>query len=106
MTFLILGSRSVSQVASRIQKYFLKLYKAGLPIPGRIPKSFERNKVSLLLTMFGVIKTFVLFCISEIFHAQTPTPQSLLVETDDFFSRIQYACYYERFSREFPGSEC
>ena len=25
------------QVASRVQKYFIKLAKAGLPIPGRMP---------------------------------------------------------------------
>ncbi|CAH1170310.1 unnamed protein product [Phaedon cochleariae] len=42
-----LGNRTVSQVSSRIQKYFLKLYRAGLPIPGRPPKSGERNKKSL-----------------------------------------------------------
>lgn len=33
-----LGNRTTKQVASRLQKYFLKLHKAGLPIPGRIPK--------------------------------------------------------------------
>jgi hypothetical protein len=27
------------QVQSRVQKYFLKLQKAGLPIPGRLPPS-------------------------------------------------------------------
>ncbi|KAL1518095.1 hypothetical protein ABEB36_001770 [Hypothenemus hampei] len=43
-----LGNRTVQQVASRIQKYFLKLYKAGLPIPGRIPKSAEKFKRSSL----------------------------------------------------------
>ncbi|KAK6627453.1 hypothetical protein RUM44_009930 [Polyplax serrata] len=33
-----LGNRTVTQVTSRCQKYFLKLQKAGLPVPGRIPK--------------------------------------------------------------------
>lgn len=43
-----LGNRTVQQVSSRIQKYFLKLYRAGLPIPGRIPKYAERIKKSKL----------------------------------------------------------
>lgn len=30
-----MGTRTVRQVSSRIQKYFLKLERAGLPIPGR-----------------------------------------------------------------------
>lgn len=41
-----LGTRTPVQVNSRVQKYFAKLAKAGLPIPGRIPKKVgkERNK--------------------------------------------------------------
>lgn len=34
-----LGNRTVRQVASRLQKYFQKLHAAGLPVPGRIPRS-------------------------------------------------------------------
>nr|CAI5840590.1 unnamed protein product [Callosobruchus analis] len=37
-------TRTVAQVSSRLQKYFLKLYQAGLPIPGRIPKGSEKYK--------------------------------------------------------------
>lgn len=33
-----LGTRTPKQVASRVSKYFLKLAKAGLPVPGRVPK--------------------------------------------------------------------
>ncbi|XP_067001990.1 ZZ-type zinc finger-containing protein 3 isoform X1 [Anabrus simplex] len=33
-----LGNRTPKQVCSRVQKYFLKLQKAGMPIPGRAPK--------------------------------------------------------------------
>lgn len=33
-----LGNRTTKQVCSRVQKYFIKLHKAGLPIPGRAPK--------------------------------------------------------------------
>ncbi|XP_060535499.1 ZZ-type zinc finger-containing protein 3 [Cylas formicarius] len=43
-----LGNRTVHQVSSRVQKYFVKLFKAGLPIPGRIPKSGEKYKKSAL----------------------------------------------------------
>ncbi|KAK7504394.1 hypothetical protein BaRGS_00004260 [Batillaria attramentaria] len=32
-----LGNRTPQQVASRVQKYFIKLAKAGLPVPGRVP---------------------------------------------------------------------
>lgn len=32
-----LGNRTFKQVASRVQKYFIKLAKAGLPVPGRMP---------------------------------------------------------------------
>ncbi|KAJ2462741.1 hypothetical protein GGI02_005396, partial [Coemansia sp. RSA 2322] len=32
-----LGTRTVRQVSSRVQKYFIKLKKAGLPVPGRAP---------------------------------------------------------------------
>ncbi|KAJ1737204.1 hypothetical protein LPJ72_000699 [Coemansia sp. Benny D160-2] len=32
-----LGTRTMRQVASRVQKYFIKLSKAGLPVPGRVP---------------------------------------------------------------------
>lgn len=34
-----LGTRTTNQVASRCQKYFKQLYLAGLPVPGRLPKS-------------------------------------------------------------------
>jgi hypothetical protein len=36
--FLFIGNRTPKQVSSRVQKYFIKLLKAGLPIPGRGPK--------------------------------------------------------------------
>ncbi|KAJ2908027.1 hypothetical protein GGI21_003297 [Coemansia aciculifera] len=32
-----LGTRTMRQVSSRVQKYFIKLAKAGLPVPGRAP---------------------------------------------------------------------
>jgi len=39
-----LGNRSPVQVQSRVQKYFLKLQRAGLPIPGRAPPSRNKNR--------------------------------------------------------------
>ncbi|XP_049886190.1 ZZ-type zinc finger-containing protein 3 [Pectinophora gossypiella] len=39
-----LGTRTPIQVMSRIQKYFAKLAKAGLPIPGRAPKKLLQGK--------------------------------------------------------------
>ncbi|XP_053601143.1 ZZ-type zinc finger-containing protein 3 [Plodia interpunctella] len=39
-----LGTRTPIQVMCRIQKYFAKLAKAGLPIPGRAPKRVTRDK--------------------------------------------------------------
>ena len=43
-----LGTRSAKQVASRVQKYCIKLAKLGLPVPGRvsIPSSTGTTKVS------------------------------------------------------------
>lgn len=34
-----LGTRTPKQVASRVQKYFIKLAKANLPVPGRMPNT-------------------------------------------------------------------
>ncbi|ORX65034.1 hypothetical protein K493DRAFT_340366 [Basidiobolus meristosporus CBS 931.73] len=39
-----LGTRTPKQVASRVQKYFIKLAKAGLPVPGRMPNMAIYNK--------------------------------------------------------------
>ncbi|XP_064649678.1 ZZ-type zinc finger-containing protein 3-like [Lineus longissimus] len=39
-----LGNRSTAQVASRVQKYFIKLARAGLPVPGRVPNMTTHNK--------------------------------------------------------------
>ena len=38
-----LGNRTPIQVQSRIQKYFLKLHKAGLPIPGKHMKRLSHS---------------------------------------------------------------
>lgn len=58
-----LGNRTAKQVTSRVQKYFLKLYKEGLPIPGRIPKSKSKYKVLntqiKLYTLFVVVTFFL-----------------------------------------------
>ncbi|KAE8609497.1 hypothetical protein XENTR_v10011822 [Xenopus tropicalis] len=41
-----LGNRTAKQVASRVQKYFIKLTKAGLPVPGRTPNLYMYAKKS------------------------------------------------------------
>eukprot|EP01126_Amoeba_proteus_P054154 TRINITY_DN6644_c0_g1_i1.p1 TRINITY_DN6644_c0_g1~~TRINITY_DN6644_c0_g1_i1.p1 ORF type:complete len:302 (+),score=71.02 TRINITY_DN6644_c0_g1_i1:525-1430(+) len=41
-----LGNRTPKQVASRVYKYFIKLAKAGLPVPGRVPR-LETSKKKL-----------------------------------------------------------
>ncbi|XP_053549309.1 ZZ-type zinc finger-containing protein 3 [Bombina bombina] len=42
-----LGNRTAKQVASRVQKYFIKLTKAGIPVPGRTPNLYMYSKKSL-----------------------------------------------------------
>ncbi|XP_075688985.1 ZZ-type zinc finger-containing protein 3 isoform X2 [Rhinoderma darwinii] len=39
-----LGNRTAKQVASRVQKYFIKLTKAGIPVPGRTPNLYLYSK--------------------------------------------------------------
>ena len=54
-----LGNRTAIQVQSRVQKYFLKLHKAGLPIPGKLGNKAKakckisggHNKLSLMSNM-------------------------------------------------------
>uniref|UniRef100_F6RN57 ZZ-type zinc finger-containing protein 3 n=1 Tax=Monodelphis domestica TaxID=13616 RepID=F6RN57_MONDO len=41
-----LGNRTAKQVASRVQKYFIKLTKAGIPVPGRTPNLYMNSKKS------------------------------------------------------------
>jgi hypothetical protein len=38
-----LGDRTPKQVASRTQKYFIKLAKLGLPVPGKLPNMEVNN---------------------------------------------------------------
>eukprot|EP01127_Copromyxa_protea_P022711 TRINITY_DN8296_c0_g1_i1.p2 TRINITY_DN8296_c0_g1~~TRINITY_DN8296_c0_g1_i1.p2 ORF type:complete len:425 (-),score=67.06 TRINITY_DN8296_c0_g1_i1:1350-2591(-) len=48
-----LGTRTPKQVASRVSKYFLKLAKAGLPVPGRVPKMPNDNSKKRMRTDNG-----------------------------------------------------
>nr|XP_033772105.1 ZZ-type zinc finger-containing protein 3 isoform X3 [Geotrypetes seraphini] len=41
-----LGNRTAKQVASRVQKYFIKLTEAGIPVPGRTPNLYMYSKKS------------------------------------------------------------
>lgn len=54
-----LGNRTTKQVASRLQKFFKKLHSAGMPIPGRIPKSHRNQQTkSQRMTRIGRPTTF------------------------------------------------
>ena len=39
-----MGTRTTQQVASHVQKYFIKLANAGLPVPGRMPNLARYTK--------------------------------------------------------------
>ncbi|XP_026461204.1 ZZ-type zinc finger-containing protein 3-like [Ctenocephalides felis] len=59
-----LGNRTTKQVASRIQKYFIKLHKAGLPVPGRLPRMRPGKrslKNSVFYNSFSLIKPSTFF---------------------------------------------
>ena len=47
-----LGNRTYIQVQSRVQKYFQKLQKAGLPVPGR----YKRNNTPSTITNLGLTR--------------------------------------------------
>ncbi len=56
-----LGNRTPLQVQSRVQKYFIKLQKAGLPVPGRTYNfmQYSSNRKVWFRTLFvGVIAVF------------------------------------------------
>lgn len=42
-----LGNRTPKQVMSRVQKYFIKLHQAGLPVPGRVRKPFTTKVITI-----------------------------------------------------------
>jgi hypothetical protein len=48
-----LGTRTPRQVASRVQKYFIKLAKNGLPVPGRITIPVRVGYSVSLVIKFG-----------------------------------------------------
>ena len=60
-----LGNRTAIQVQSRVQKYFLKLHKAGLPIPGKLGNKAKLkckttngyNKLNGVLNYAGMYQT-------------------------------------------------
>ena len=57
-----------SKVASRVQKYFIKLAKAGLPVPGRVPNiprlgTRVREKLNLCSSFSGLM-----VCLFSSFH--------------------------------------
>lgn len=59
-----LGNRTPLQVQSRVQKYFIKLQKAGLPVPGRTYNftqySNNRKVIEIIFSVRG-LKCFIFF---------------------------------------------
>lgn len=43
-----LGNRTTAQVTSRCQKYFIKLHRAGLHVPGRIPRRVREGSSKVI----------------------------------------------------------
>lgn len=55
-----LGNRTTKQVASRLQKFFKKLHSAGMPVPGRVPKS-QRTQLTKSARMLRIGKPTTFF---------------------------------------------
>lgn len=49
-----MGTRTTQQVASHVQKYFIKLANAGLPVPGRMPNMARYTRSKKVCTSPGV----------------------------------------------------
>lgn len=65
-----LGNRTATQVASRVQKYFIKLTKAGIPVPGRAPnishlRKPRRQVIRQQPSTFLVSKTPTVYMLEE-----------------------------------------
>lgn len=76
-----LGNRTPTQVASRVQKYFIKLTKAGIPVPGRAP-----NVSHLRKPRRHVIRQQP----STFLVSQTPTVY-MLEEDEEFSNNYSYS---------------
>jgi hypothetical protein len=74
-----LGTRTPKQVASRVQKYFIKLAKRGLPVPGRItiPVSF------FFFFFFLSIIGFSLLIFSQSHHVCQKHPISIVAQNQN-----------------------
>ncbi|OCT84764.1 ZZ-type zinc finger-containing protein 3 [Xenopus laevis] len=79
-----LGNRTSKQVASRVQKYFIKLTKAGLPVPGRTPNLYMYAKKSSAKRQHALNK--YLFKPSTFMTSHEP-PVYMDEEDDHFNSR-------------------
>lgn len=66
-----LGNRTPTQVASRVQKYFIKLAKAGLPVPGRIPNVAAPRRIGATGSRRGH-RSNVMFSHSTFFASHRP----------------------------------
>ncbi|OXU32281.1 hypothetical protein TSAR_007057 [Trichomalopsis sarcophagae] len=80
-----LGNRTPKQVSSRVQKYFLKLTKAGLPIPGRGPKvKSELRKSTSRYRNQSLLKKSTFFPHEQLLDEikKEPTTEELMISDD------------------------
>lgn len=54
-----MGTRTTQQVASHVQKYFIKLANAGLPVPGRMPNMARYSKTKKVEHFYPVSVLFI-----------------------------------------------
>lgn len=90
--FFLIGNRTPKQVSSRVQKYFIKLLRAGLPIPGRGPKMkldvkkgmghrHQRNNYSLFRRSTFFPHQDISFTIPDESKEQAITEESVCIAT-------------------------
>lgn len=91
-----LGNRTAKQVASRVQKFFQKLHSAGLPIPGRLPKTQRHRQPKAKQHLRQLIKP------STFFPAHVPNSLAMKDGDDDFefFSPKMSLKYHEQHDEE------
>ena len=91
-----LGNRTAKQVASRVQKFFQKLHSAGLPIPGRLPKTQRHRQPKAKQHLRQLIKP------STFFPAHVPNSLTMKDGDDDFefFSPKMSLKYHEQHDEE------
>lgn len=112
-----LGTRTSIQVMSRVQKYFAKLAKIGLPIPGRAPKKSSKEKVKTNLlykksTFFPQLQVPIKMEIED--EAPRPSTSTEVPETHNIdqhkYELLKLAANQRAIDEKFPiiqtGTRC